>query len=82
MYDGHLVVYKQLLDVTLYVIGGMEENEIMLYQVVVAFRDALDSLLRYIAKWVNPCRQSPDKRTLLDNYDVVTLVADEIIDDG
>ena len=47
LYDNRLVVYKQAVDCTLYVIGGAEENEIMLYLVVVALRDCLDALLKY-----------------------------------
>ena len=47
LYDNKLCVYKQGGDVTLYVIGGAEENEIMLYLVVVALRDCLDALLKY-----------------------------------
>ena len=47
LYDNKLVVYKQAQDATLYVIGGAEENEIMLYLVVVALRDCLDALLKY-----------------------------------
>ena len=39
LYDNKLVVYKQGVDVTMYVVGGAEENEIMLYLVVVALRD-------------------------------------------
>jgi len=46
LYDNKLVVYKQAVDCTLYVIGGAEENEIMLYLVVVALRDCLDALLK------------------------------------
>jgi coatomer subunit zeta len=41
------VVYKQIVEGTIYVIGGAEENEIMLYLVVVALRDCLDALLKY-----------------------------------
>jgi Clathrin adaptor complex small chain len=48
LYDNKLVVYKQAIDATLYVIGGVEENEIMLYLVVVALRDCLDVLLKYV----------------------------------
>jgi coatomer subunit zeta len=48
LYDNRLVVYKQAGDTTLYVIGGAEENEIMLYLVVVAFRDCLDVILKYV----------------------------------
>lgn len=47
LYDNKLVVYKQTVDATLYVIGGAEENEIMLYLVVVALRDCLEALLKY-----------------------------------
>ena len=47
LYDNKLCVYKQAVDATLYVIGGAEENEIMLYLVVVALRDCLDALLKY-----------------------------------
>lgn len=30
----------------------------------------------------NPCRQSVDKRTIIENYDLVSLAIDEIVDDG
>jgi len=51
IFDNKLVVYKQGVDVTMYVVGGPEENEIMLYLVVVALRDCLDALLRYFSPW-------------------------------
>jgi hypothetical protein len=47
LYDNKLVVYKQTIDATLYVVGGEDENEMMLYLVVVALRDCLDALLKY-----------------------------------
>lgn len=34
-------------DVMLYVVGGADENEIMLYNVVLALRDSLNILLKY-----------------------------------
>lgn len=46
LYDNKLVVYKQAVDATLYVVGGAEENEIMLYLVVVALKDCLDVFLK------------------------------------
>jgi coatomer subunit zeta len=46
IFDNKLVVYKQAVDATIYVIGGVEENEIMLYLVVVALRDCMDALLK------------------------------------
>jgi len=59
-------------DVMMYVVGGMEENEIMLYNVILALRDSMHLLFK----------QSVDKRTIIENYDLVSLAIDEIIDDG
>ncbi|KAL8907038.1 MAG: hypothetical protein Q9207_001650 [Kuettlingeria erythrocarpa] len=72
LYDGRVVVFKMEGDVMLYVVGGGDENEIMLFGVVLALRDALAILLK----------NSTDKRTLVENYDLVSLAIDEIIDDG
>ncbi|MCJ1463636.1 Golgi-to-ER vesicle coat component [Pseudocyphellaria aurata] len=72
LYDGRVVVYKMEGDVMLYVVGGGDENEILLFGVVLALRDSLAILLK----------NSTDKRTLIENYDLVSLAIDEIVDDG
>jgi coatomer subunit zeta len=72
IYDSSVVVYKQIVDISLYVVGGLEENEAMLYQVVMGLRDAIEILLQH----------SVDKRTLLENYDLIALAVDETIDSG
>ncbi|OAP54825.1 hypothetical protein AYL99_11273 [Fonsecaea erecta] len=72
LYDNKVVVFKMESDVMLYVVGGAEENEILLYNVVLALRDTLSILLK----------NSTDKRTIMENYDLVTLAIDEIVDDG
>ncbi|KIW74086.1 hypothetical protein Z517_12496 [Fonsecaea pedrosoi CBS 271.37] len=72
LYDNKVVVFKMESDVMLYVVGGPEENEILLYNVVLALRDTLSILLK----------NSTDKRTIMENYDLVTLAIDEIVDDG
>ncbi|KAI9812013.1 MAG: Golgi-to-ER vesicle coat component [Pycnora praestabilis] len=72
LYDNRVVVFKMESDVMLYVIGGADENEILLYNVVLALRDSLNILLK----------SSTDKRTIIENYDLVSLAIDEIIDDG
>ena len=48
LFDNKIVVYKQGVDCTMYVVGNAEENEVMLYLVVVALRDCLDALLKYL----------------------------------
>ncbi|SLM41145.1 coatomer subunit zeta, partial [Lasallia pustulata] len=45
LYDGRVVVYKTEGDVMLYVVGGGDENEILLWSVVLGLRDALGILL-------------------------------------
>ena len=45
LFDNKIVVYKQGVDCTMYVVGNAEENEVMLYLVVAALRDCLDALL-------------------------------------
>lgn len=47
LYDNRVVVFKTEGDVMLYVVGGSEENEILLYNVVLALRDSLAILFRY-----------------------------------
>lgn len=49
LYDNKVVVFKMESDVMLYVVGDMQENEILLYNVVLALRDSLSLLLKYVA---------------------------------
>ena len=46
LYDNKVIVFKMESDVMLYVVGGPEENEILLYNVVLALRDSLSILLK------------------------------------
>jgi hypothetical protein len=46
LYDNRVVVFQMEGDVMLYVVGGPDENEIMLFSVVRALRDSLNILLK------------------------------------
>jgi hypothetical protein len=46
LYDNRVVVFKMESDVMMYVVGGADENEVMLYSVILALRDALAILLK------------------------------------
>lgn len=46
LYDNRVVVFKTEGDVMLYVVGGADENEILLYSVILALRDSLAILLK------------------------------------
>ncbi|QLG74872.1 hypothetical protein HG535_0H01990 [Zygotorulaspora mrakii] len=72
IFEDHLVLYKEYLDVTLYLLGSMEENEIVLQQAFNAFKDSLDLILN----------SGIDKKNIQENYDMVLLAIDETIDDG
>ncbi|KAG0641210.1 Longin-like domain-containing protein [Tuber brumale] len=72
LYDNRIVVFKAESDVMLYLVGGVEENEMLLWHTLLALRDSLNILLK----------NATDKRTLLENYDIVSLAIDEIVDDG
>mmetsp|Transcript_38684 Transcript_38684/g.61982 ORF Transcript_38684/g.61982 Transcript_38684/m.61982 type:complete len:178 (-) Transcript_38684:268-801(-) len=70
--DKHLVVYKFVSDLHFYVTGGVDENEIILATVLTGFFDAVGLLLRGVL----------EKRTVLENLDLVLLTLDELIDGG
>ncbi|KAK4240786.1 putative coatomer subunit zeta [Achaetomium macrosporum] len=72
LFDNRIVLYKMESDVALYVVGSVDDNEILLYNVLLALRDSLHLLFK----------QSVDKRTIIENYDLVSLAIDEICDDG
>lgn len=72
LYNNQLCLYKSSIDVTFYVVGPEYENEIMLQNVLVAFHDAVSLLLRH----------SIEKRSVLENLDLVVLALDETVDDG
>jgi hypothetical protein len=92
LYDQKVIVFKMESDVMLYVVGGPEENEVLLYRY---------GLWKEMSKWnanaqqccpratrlaqhpsevgilimlkysANSLRNSVDKRTVIENYDLV-----------
>lgn len=72
IFEDHLVLYKEYLDVTLYLLGSLEENEMVLQQAFSAFKDSLDLILN----------SGIDKKNIHEHYDMVLLAIDETIDDG
>lgn len=72
MFDNYIVVYKYIGDLMFYVTGGLEENELVLYQVLQAFYESISILFR----------QQVEKKTVLENYDLALLAMDEIVDGG
>lgn len=72
LFKSHLVVYKQLADVIIYIVSNTQENEVILFDTLEGFKDALEKILEY----------QVDKKSVLEHYDLVAIAADETIDDG
>ncbi|KAI3434836.1 hypothetical protein D9Q98_002891 [Chlorella vulgaris] len=72
MFDDVVVVYKFLGDLMFYVTGDQDENEVVLYTVLQAFYESINLLLR----------NAVEKKTVLENLDLVLLAMDEIVDGG
>ncbi|KFU90272.1 Coatomer subunit zeta-1, partial [Chaetura pelagica] len=70
--EGLTIVYRSSVDLFFYVVGGCQENELMLFAVLTCLLDALGHLLR----------KEVEKRCLLDNMEGTFLVVDEIVDKG
>ncbi|KAG1371658.1 coatomer subunit zeta-2 [Cocos nucifera] len=72
MFDGYIIVYKFVQDLHFFVTAGDDENELIIATVLQGFVDAVDLLLR----------NEVDKRTALENLDLILLCLDEIVDGG
>lgn len=71
--DGHTVLTFTEPELSFIVVGSGEENEMVLNAVLQCLVESLQQVLKVT---------SLDKRTLLEKYDVLLLVVDEMIDDG
>ncbi|ROT36859.1 coatomer zeta subunit [Sodiomyces alkalinus F11] len=72
LYDNRVVLYKMESDCMLYLVGSVDENEVLLYNAILALRDSLHLLFK----------QAVDRRTITENLDLLSLAVDEIVDDG
>jgi len=70
--DGLTVVYKNGADVTFYVAGGADENELILVTMLDSLFDAVTALIK----------GQVDKRGLHHNLELLLLAIDEMVDGG
>jgi hypothetical protein len=71
-WNNVITVYRGAADVMFYVVGGNDENELILLSVLTAYFDTIAKLLK----------NQVDKRTMLENLDYVLLALDELVDGG
>jgi hypothetical protein len=72
MLDGLTCVYRSNVDLFFYVMGSSQENELILVSVLNCLYDSVSQVLR----------KNVEKKTLLENLDIVMLAVDEICDGG
>lgn len=72
MFDDLIVVYKFINDIHFYATASADENELVLHAVLLAFSESVSMLLRGMV----------EKKTVLENLDLVLLAMDEIVDGG
>ena len=72
LFDKNIVVYKFISDIHFYITADECENELILSNVLLGFFESVSILLRGIV----------EKRTVLENLDLIFLVIDELVDGG
>ncbi|OMJ21374.1 Coatomer subunit zeta-1 [Smittium culicis] len=72
LHENNLVLFNTVSDLNFCLVGVAEENELLLSSILNGFVDAVNILLRH----------NVDKRSVLDNLDLVLLALDETVDDG
>ncbi|KAF7726094.1 Golgi-to-ER vesicle coat component [Apophysomyces ossiformis] len=72
LYNNQVILYRSNIDIFFYVVGSLEENELILLSMLNAFYDAVSTVLRF----------QVEKRLIIDNLDLVVLCLDETVDEG
>ncbi|XP_023338420.1 coatomer subunit zeta-1-like [Eurytemora carolleeae] len=72
MFEGMICVYRTNVDLFFYVIGSVDENELVLM-------NQLDSVYNSISQIL---RKNVDRRNMLENLEIIMLALDEAVDNG
>ncbi|KAM8945613.1 coatomer subunit zeta-2 [Pelodytes ibericus] len=70
--DGVTALCQRLSEITCYIVGGPQENELLLLSALTCICESLCHMLR----------KNLDRCSFLENLDTVYLILDEIIDQG
>ena len=72
LFDSFTVVYRSNVDLMFFVVGGCDENELILNQVLECFYECVTDVLR----------KNVEKSEFMAEYSQVLMVIDNMIDDG
>lgn len=67
-----ICVYRSNVDLFFYVIGGADQNELVLISALNCLYDSISLVLR----------KNVEKKALIDDMDIAMLIIDEICDNG
>ena len=70
--DHMTVVYRSSIDVMFYVIGSVNENELMLMGILNTLFESLNLVLK----------KNLEKKAIITNLNVVLMILDEVVDNG
>ncbi|VDN01363.1 unnamed protein product [Thelazia callipaeda] len=70
--DGLICVYRSNVDLFFYIMGGADENELILITALNCLYDSISLVLR----------KNVEKKALVDDMDIAMLIIDEICDNG
>lgn len=73
IYEGHTVLFFVEQELTFIIVGSGDENEMVLNAVLQCLVESLQQVLKV---------STLDKRSVLEKYEVLLLIIDEMIDDG
>ncbi|VDP45693.1 unnamed protein product [Schistosoma margrebowiei] len=68
--DGATCVYRNVGDLYFYVVGDANENELLLVSALQCLYDSVSQALK----------RSVEKKTLMDNLDLIFLIVDELLE--
>ena len=68
--DNYVAVFRCYSDMTIYILGMIEDNELILGQVLECVHECFDSIFKH----------SIERKALINNMSGVILVIDELID--
>ncbi|KAM7535446.1 hypothetical protein Aperf_G00000089396 [Anoplocephala perfoliata] len=72
LFEGTTCIHRTTSDIYFYIIGDLNENELMLMNALTCLHDAVTQILR----------NNLEKKTLLDNLELIYLAVDELCDGG
>lgn len=70
--ENYVAIFRCYVDMTIYILGDKEDNELILASVLDTVHDCLDKVFKH----------SIERKSLINNMTAVILVIDELIDQG